>query len=217
MLIDIHTHKPKKLINTKEIFVFDFSQNINHRAKQTCYGIHPWFIEKLNIDEVFNKIENQIIENNYFALGEIGLDRTISTPLESQIDIFEKQLQLVHDYQVDRIVLHNVKASFDIIPILDNFNINCKILLHDYNENLKVFDSFSKKFDTFFSTGHQLFRESTIQKSLNQLPLQKLFLESDDQETYNIINIYKRCAKILNLDQTTLEEKLFENFNNFSS
>lgn len=216
-LIDIHTHRPKGLKNVHEIYIHDFFNKNNHPLKDTCFGIHPWFINKYDINNTIRLIEDKIIENDYFALGEIGLDRSIETSLSQQIEVFEKQLQLAQDYQIDRIILHNVKASFDIIPILKNFKIKSKILLHDFNENQNVFDSFNKKFDTFFSTGHQLFRKTTIKNEIVKLPLNKLFLESDDQETCNLEYIYQQCSAILGFDYEHLKKIILDNFENFTS
>lgn len=216
MKIDIHTHQISQNKDIKEIYIHDFNKDADYDPKLTCFGIHPWFIHKLDIDKCLEIIKMKMQTQDAFALGEIGLDRAIEISIKEQITILEKQLEIAQKYGTKRIVIHNVRASFDLIPILKNFKLSAKILLHDYNENSQVFDAFAKKFDTYFSCGHQLFKQSTIMKSLRSLPANKLFLESDDQETYNLNEIYLQCANILQIDQTTLENKIIENFKHFN-
>lgn len=219
-LVDIHSHSIKVEDEIK-VYIHDFNNPQNFQG-HICYGIHPWFIR--NIDKTIQEIEQYIRDKSFFALGEIGLDRKIQTKLSTQIEVFEKQLELAKKYDLSRLIIHNVGASFDIIPILKNFKIKSKILLHDYNENTQVFNAFAKDFDTYYSTGHQLFKSSTIKRELHKLPHDKLLLETDDQDKYNIKEIYIKCSDVLATSLTgqkisfeKLKEMLFENFQKFST
>tara|TARA_B100001971_G_C18268036_1_gene596479 strand:- start:49949 stop:50605 length:657 start_codon:yes stop_codon:yes gene_type:complete len=214
-LIDIHSHHLKSTFDEIKIYIHDYQKNTYNTDLKTCYGIHPWSIQALDINATLAQLKTDLLKKNTFALGEIGLDRSIATPLSEQIKVFKAQLEIANELNISRLVIHNVRASFDIIPILKEANIKAKILLHDFNENRQVFDAFNNKFDTYFSCGHQLFKNTTIKKELGNLPLAKLLLETDDQDQYNIKEIYLRCSEILGINEKKLVEKLFENYQSF--
>jgi TatD DNase family protein len=97
-----------------------------------CFGIHPWFISELELQDWdlhsiddFNKVEEQrpkwwfdlrqrLIDFPHATVGELGLDRfhytpidnvdgtttqKLSTPIETQMQVLEYQLELAIDYQ----------------------------------------------------------------------------------------------------------------------
>lgn len=65
----------------------------------------------------------------------------------------------------------------------------------------------------YLSIGKTLLNpHSHIRKTLAQIPLDKLFLETDAAAEVSINQIYDTAAKILGLDVTILQQQIFANF-----
>ena len=215
--IDIHTHNYIENADHLQIYIYDYLNDKEIKTCPTCFGIHPWFIERLDIKKTLKHIKDSLSHDSFFAFGEIGLDRSIETPLKKQIDILEEQLDIIEQNRIKKIIIHNVRTSFDLIPILNNFKLNSKILLHDYNDNYKIFKAFEKKFDCYISTGKNLFSRANISKDITKFPIERVFLETDDQTQYNIDDIYSKCASLMNLSEKEITKRMFENYKNFNS
>lgn len=216
MIIDIHTHRPKFQKNIKEIYVEDLKSPKNH-STPTCVGIHPWFCHEISWDKFLEQYNTTIKNGNFFALGEIGLDKKSNIDFNQQLSIFKKSLEFSNENNIKQIVLHNVKASSEILSELKNFKIKSKILLHDYNQTPEVYKSFEKDFDTYISLGPKLFKNTKISKDITKYPMEKILLETDDQNEFSIDQVYMKTKELLNMDENQLINTLFENYQRFST
>ena len=77
------------------------------------------------------------------ALGECGLDKRIEIPLETQIQVFQQQLDLVKTTEKP-IILHCVAAFQEIIAIKKDRNIQNKIFLETDTIEETIFDVYEK-------------------------------------------------------------------------
>ena len=79
MLINLHTHQKTEfgleIVHAKEVLASPFS-----------YGIAPFEVNQYLFDETI------CTHKNCFAIGEIGLDKTIQTDINKQIKDFKSQL-----------------------------------------------------------------------------------------------------------------------------
>lgn len=216
MIIDIHTHRPKFQNNIKEVYIEDLKSPKNHNIP-TCVGIHPWFINEISWDNFLEQYKTTIKNNNFFALGEIGLDKISDIDFSQQLTIFKKSLEFSNENKITKLIIHNVKASSEILSELKNHKVKGKVLLHDYNQSPEVYKNFEKDFDTYISVGPKLFKNTKISKNITNYPLDKLLLETDDQNEYSIEQIYMRAKELLNIDENQLINTLFENFQRFNS
>lgn len=180
MFINIHTHRRTGKKNQLEIV-----------DGEDTVGIHPW-----NIDKVMDfRSVNELI----CMVGETGLDR--SNKYKENIEL-QKKILKIHFTAATffnlPIVIHCVHAHSDLLQILHEINFKGKILLHDYRGNLIQTNSYLK-FDTYFS----------IRSQNNFIPLERMFLETDDQTLRSIEEIYQEIG---------LAEEIFEkNFLTFFS
>ncbi|WP_421918983.1 TatD family hydrolase [Marinifilum sp.] len=209
--IDIHTHQ---LISRREI-ISVLNLNANDQDKNfpanTSYsiGIHPWDIEKLKFDSAIDYLEEYLLSLNPIAIGEIGLDKMISTDMEIQERVFVEQIHVAKIQQIPMII-HCVKAQEEILKVKNNHDTRTAWILHGYNKNLQVAEAFLKQ-GFYLSFGEALLRNEKLQSVFKLIPLDRIFLETDEKEI-SVKEVYRRAAEIKEIEIEALKEQMLLNF-----
>ena len=208
--IDIHSHTVNKnddvfaLINC----IVDVDNN-NHSFHSA--GIHPWYINEKNLDSQFNSLKIFAKEKNCLAIGECGLDKLKGPNQLIQERVFQEQLFLATELNKP-LIIHNVKKIHRIHELILNYHFKGKLIFHGVNSNPEFMHKLNESNQAFFSFGRALFNEnSNASILLKELPLNKLFLETDDSE-YTIIEIYNQAIKLLNIDKKDFIFQMQQNF-----
>ena len=209
--IDIHSHSENKYNN-----VFTLMNKIVDLDKKDyafySAGIHPWYINSKNLDKQFKVLRKLAIEENCLAIGECGLDKFKGPEASIQENVFQQHILLATELNKP-IIIHNVQKTHRIIEIIKSNNFNGKIIFHGVNINPELIIKLSENEQFFFSFGIALFNDkSNASKLLKVLPLNKLFLETDDA-SISIIDIYEQATKLLKIDKEKLNCQLQQNFN----
>ncbi|MGQ7869428.1 TatD family hydrolase [Sunxiuqinia sp. sy24] len=208
--VNIHTHHHQsnggiQLVN--HFIQEDFS---NQSDISFSSGLHPWHIQNTDWDPLLQKLEMYAEHNQIRAIGECGLDRAIETPLKRQEELFIRQVELAERFQKP-LILHVVKSYSDIIRIKKNRTPSIPWILHAYQGNQQTTQQLLPH-EFYFSFGPQLLKgQEKLANSLKQIPLKKLFFETDDS-TDKIETIYIFAAQILGLTVTELQELVFNNY-----
>ncbi len=197
MLIDIHTHQERPMADSGFI-VLDPRSPLPQEFLPSfyyCLGPHPWFINDIDWPEFNNKRLIFLKNRQCLIWGEIGLDRTRGD-FKQQVDIVKNELKWVSKHNIGLIVLHCVKAHDELLALIKKSPYQGKILLHDYNGH----PAHTQKWldlPTYFGLGDKLWREnSQMFRQLDQIPRERIFLETDNQMTHTIADQYLRYAKI---------------------
>ena len=95
-------------------------------------GLHPWFIEaalaghEQSVDDwergLSDQAEAYLKHPRCVAIGECGLDKTIATPLDLQLDILNLHLSWCKKWQMP-IILHCVKAHTELLGVLKKHQV----------------------------------------------------------------------------------------------
>ncbi len=175
-------------------------------------GWHPWFINGYTINEIHNSLLAIGNNKNVLAIGECGLDRVKSTPLEIQKKVFTLHIELA--LKNDKpLIVHCVKCYSDLLETLKTKQMPITII-HRYSGNIHQLEQMLKYDNVFFSLGADLFKDNNkLQKILKAIPRQKIFLETDDSHI-SIEKIYLRASIILNTHTEVLKQDIFRNFKN---
>ncbi len=219
MLLNLHTHHSDKQENEQIIFnliipeteeeigsfEFETTNNIWFSA-----GIHPWYISKLNQKLQLEKLV-QLANNQAFKfIGECGLDRLKGSPLPLQEEIFIKQIRIAEAVKKPMII-HCVKCFNELISIKKIVRPKVPMVIHGFNNSLEIAKSLVER-GFYLSLGAAILnKESNTQKVLQQIPLEKLFLETDDK-SISIQKLYEHASFLLNIPQNTLEDVIFANY-----
>lgn len=205
MKYNIHTHKSTNEENVLEI-VNQYPNEFDTSVPYFSIGIHPWYIELDKVDEHIRIIEEKLQLKNCLALGECGLDKRIETPLEIQMEVFEKQLALAIKYQKP-VILHCVSAYQEVIKIKKRLKINVPMIIHGFSKNEQVAKSLLDN-GFYLSFGKYLLRNPELTSVFEQVPNDRFFLETDTIEE-NIADVYIKAASIKQLD---VEQIISDNF-----
>ena len=208
--IDIHTHRKQEV---------DFIQIINLDLEQPCpvqgyysYGIHPWALDNADfqLEEAFSLLEKRLQSPNVLALGEAGLDKTHKVSFEQQITVFERQIELSETLQKP-MILHDVKSHNEILALRKKHKAKQPWILHGFNGTEQDIRQLTGQ-GLYFSVGESLlYSERKITKSLKNIPLDLLFLETDMAEI-GIEIVYEAVANLLEMDLSALQTRIFANF-----
>jgi len=173
-------------------------------------GIHPWDLEKLDTGKMLQKLSLLSENKNVLAIGECGLDRAIDTDFEFQERLFRRQIELA-ETKGKPLILHVVKSYPDLIRIKKDSSAPTPWILHGYNGNQQTSQQLLPH-DFYFSFGPQLLKgQPKLLDSIQQIPIEKLFFETDDSSE-KIETIYTFAAPILGLTIEQLQETVFNNY-----
>lgn len=207
--INLHTHtfSGDENIQIRNIFAQDFSA-LNPEYFFSV-GLHPWHIVKVDVFNCMQNLELAMKQKNMLAVGECGLDRSIETDFALQSGWFQEQIDLAEKYHKP-LIIHNVRASSDLIKLKKDRKSEIPWILHGYIGNLETtLNLISHGF--YFSVGETLLKNEMKCDLINKIPTNRLFLETDDCEI-SIEKIYLLAAQILKTEENRLVESIFTNF-----
>ncbi len=185
------------------------SQTELYEKNKLSVGIHPWDIENIDIENELSKVEYYSLKKNIIAIGEIGIDRHKKISIETQKRIFIKQLEIA-EKQNKPVIIHAVKSYSDIIEIKKKRKSNTTWIIHDYKGNQNISENLLAK-NCIMSFGKSLIKSPKIQNIFKELPINSLFLETDNSGL-SIYEIYKQAAYIKNISVELLKKRIFQTY-----
>lgn len=207
--INIHTHSLKKEENVISITNIKISDIINTQYKNTfSIGIHPWEINTITEHEI-KTLKSLKKVDNLLAIGECGIDKIKNQDIEIQKEIFLIHINKSEELGIP-LIIHNVKASNEIIELHKIHKPQSKWIIHGFNKNSILAKEFTKR-GIYISIGGNILNNRKLQENLKDIDLKYLFLENDDSDI-SIIEIYSCVAKILDLSIDNLKQIIFENY-----
>jgi len=210
--IDIHTHQTPNddhILAVKN-YILGLDTVENHDF--FSIGIHPWYI-----DEGKSKLpvfEDIIKQDTCVAIGECGLDLMPKIlkqyDVTKQQDLFLLQADLSEQYHKP-LIIHCVKCYDRLLSIKKTFQPQSAWIIHGYNKNLNLAIQLIEA-GFYLSFGVQLFNSLKNREALKNIPLNRVFLETDAQSLYDIKNIYQKVAEIRNIDIEELQKQIVKNW-----
>ncbi len=204
MYLDFHTHKIKK----HAIYSVIVGEEMKS-VPQTCFsaGIHPWYItNKLQQMEI---LELLLKQNKCLFVGECGLDKLKGEDLQIQQELFIRQIKLSEQYQKP-MVLHCVKAYNEVIQLHKQIQPLQTWVIHGFNKGKELANQLVDRM-IYLSFGMDLFNSGARRKALAEVPLNQLFLETDENETHTIQELYALASEILNISVQELKTQIESN------
>lgn len=207
--IDFHTHLPKS--GTSIQILNTFAQDLPLPEDENFYsvGLHPWHLELVDPEECLQSIDQAMGQKNVLALGECGLDRSVSIDFAVQVRYFRKQIELAEKHSKP-LIIHCVRAFPELMKLKAAFKTNIPWIIHGYQGNrVTTFQLIRHNF--FFSVGESLLSNQQKKDLVPLIPLDHLFLETDDREI-DISAMYSLASQLLQIDQERLGAIILENF-----
>lgn len=211
--INLHTHKFSNLSDVIEI-VNQYPWEFNASIPNYSIGIHPWYIDENRLESDLEIIKEKLQFNECLALGECGLDKRIEIPLDLQISVFKKQLEIVKQTNKP-IVLHCVAAYDEVIAIKKEMKIENPMIIHGFSKNEQVAKSLLNN-GFYLSFGKYLLRNPDLEKVFTFAPENQILLETDTIEE-SIYQVYEKAASIKGISVEEMKTIVFTNFSRIFS
>lgn len=206
--INLHTHKFSNLSDVIEV-VNQYPWEFNSILSNYSIGIHPWYIDERRLNNDLKIIKEKLQLKECLALGECGLDKRIEIPLDVQISVFKKQLEIVKQTNKP-IVLHCVAAYDEVIAIKKEMKIDNPMIIHGFSKNEQVAQSLLKN-GFYLSFGKYLLRNPELENVFKFAPENQILLETDTIEE-SIYQVYEQAALIKGISVDELKTIVFTNF-----
>jgi len=180
---------------------------------ENCFpmmGLHPCDVNEDNIEAELLHVEQELAKRKYIAVGEIGLDLYWDkTKLKIQEKAFIHQIELAKTFKLP-IAIH-VRDSFaEAIEIIEKLNDeNLKGVFHCFTGSVEDAQRVISLGGFYLGIGGVLtFKNSGLDKTITEIKLQHLILETDApylaptpfrgkrNESKYIVNIAEKLAEV---------------------
>lgn len=215
--LDIHTHG--RMETEAAVVVASLSmdeiRSENTTKEFSSAGIHPWWLEEITEAEITAlkiNVENLARAEKLWGIGETGFDRTYPEFIDLQKELFDWHLNLAESLNLP-LVIHNVRSGSDFLEVLKRVKPTIPWIFHDFRGNEELVKSLLKLHpNCFFSFGLSLDNSPQVRELLPLIPMENIFLETDNQKHLDIHDIYLRAAEALKVDVDFLKSQIWHNF-----
>jgi len=216
--VNIHTHKSADAggISIRNILVSEIPDDKSYREAPYSVGMHPWYLGNMASTQAgIEYTESELANPNCIVIGECGLDKMTSTPLELQINAFKAQIRLAEKYNKPMII-HCVKAYNEILKLRKTMHAGAIWIFHGFNSSLQIAEQIIDA-GCMMSFGHQLLQpRSKAREVLSVLDSDDFFLETDDHDI-TIQEVYNSAAEIRKISADTLQLQQMQNYQSLVS
>ncbi|MBW3522217.1 TatD family hydrolase [Chryseobacterium sp. NKUCC03_KSP] len=197
---DFHHHK--KYISKG---IYDLEYGETPPKFPHSIGIHPQDIQFKNIEYQIDWLKSNITEN-CFAMGECGLDGLISIEQKLQEQVFKRQIEISNEFKKP-LIIHCVRKFYEVISFRKM--ADQPMIIHGFNKKQSIADDLLKnKF--YLSFGKPVLYNLSLQNVLKTIPLDKMFLETDNEDL-NIEELYIKVSELKGISLERLNEQISEN------
>ena len=211
IFINIHGHRQANNIQEwvmKNLMARDYPPD-DIESGFYSVGLHPYNVGKVDEEDAIAKVRLSTENPNVMAIGEIGLDKSIEAPLADQKRIFEAQVEIAEFVELP-VILHVVRAFNEVIEFSRAHKPVVPMIIHGFNGNAQVAEDLLKA-GFLISFGEAISKEgSKVTEALKVVPLDKLFLETDEGEL-DIREIYHLTSEIKGVSMDELRVQIYQN------
>ncbi len=208
--IDIHTHRDYPVEADAVYSIKNIALNHSERITQAdcSIGLHPWYMDG-DAQRELELMVNALGLSQVLAIGECGMDKTISISLNEQQVLFDQQVSIAKRYQKP-LIIHCVRAFQEVVACLKSANFKGPVIFHGYRKNETLAEQLVDQ-GYYLSLGKHCLNGSQ-DKVLLDVPLRHLFLETDTDTTVEIEAIYRYVAQVRSIELDELKEILYHNY-----
>lgn len=210
--IDIHTHRADPDgIAIRNVRIGSAAPELPATGYFSA-GIHPWDASRAEPEweQCFETPSPRLL-----AIGETGLDfRPAYRPYDLQEAWFDRQIGISNRLRKP-LIIHNVHATDALLKRLQERAQEAAVLHSFIGSPELVAQSLDRVPGLRFSFGPVAFRSPRTQQALRYVAEQwpdRLFLETDDDPTIPISEIYARTSRLLGWAPSALREQIARNF-----
>jgi len=187
------------------------------------FGIHPWEASRYtdNLQELDGYLEETPV------IGEAGLDFHYVKDIAlypGQMKVFEYQCSWAQRLSKP-MNLHTKGAELEVLEMLKRFGIG-RSIIHWYSGPTNLIESYLAA-GCYFTVGVDVLNPRIIHSIAEILPVDRILLETDNPDGYRwlakeigmpdlLLKILEKVAVIKGMTTSELENRLWQNWQNFS-
>ncbi len=212
--IDFHNHSDRFNGNTVSVRSFFVEEIINQKdiGSLCTAGIHPWQSADPYANDWLVALDHISKHPNVIGIGEIGLDRLRGADLQTQIELFKKQVSVAETVQKP-VIIHCVRSFAEIQELRKQLKPTSPWVIHNFMGNVQIAQSLVKQ-GFYLSFCIAIATNLKIAEALKATPLSRIFFETDDY-IENVEAVYTAAAKCLQMDLNELKVQIERNFEAF--
>ena len=176
------------------------------------YGIHPWFLDETNQEQLIERVEKYFGLPGIIAIGEAGFDKLKGASQELQLKIFERQV-MIAEKAGKPMVIHCVKAWDELLAVQKKIKPAMPWLVHGFRGNKILANQLISK-GMYLSVWFEFALRPESAELLRFLPRDRFFLETDGADV-DIRQIYSKVSEDIGIPVEELKSGIFWNFNKF--
>ncbi len=185
---NLHRHSPAKDLEENAI-INRFPADAPLENNLYSVGLHPWHVSENTLDLDLRLVTSK--GKNAAAIGECGLDRACNVPFELQCEAFRAQIGIAMKLGKP-LLIHCVRSYPEIISEKNRFGEIVPWIIHGFRGNHETALQLVKH-GFHLSFGNAILNDASLCDVLKSLPLDNLFLETDDQDM-DVKDVYAKAA-----------------------
>lgn len=197
---DVHHHERAKH------GIYNLGLNENLSQNNFSVGLHPKDISE-DFERDLEKIQEISKNLHCVAMGECGLDALVNVDEQLQEKIFEAQILWANEIQKP-VIVHCVRRFSQLLKFQKIAKI--PMIIHGFNKKKSIADELLKK-GFYLSFGKSILYNEASQDVVKNIPLDKIFLETDAENNISVEEIYHQLAKIKSIELKEVQEQIEEN------
>jgi TatD DNase family protein len=184
-----------------------------------CVGIHPWYANTLD-NEAYAQLLQLTEDKQVVAISEVGLDfvtrrespsspvrRDDYLPIPVQIETFRRQIELAQATQLPLIIHHNNSHS-TILDTLQQYDPSqIRGAIHGFYGDFQTAQNYMD-LGLYLSIGARSVtlpeRASVLHPVLQNVPLDRLLIETDSNDPAGVQVVTEKIAEIKNIHPATV-------------
>ena len=191
---DIHTHHPPADPTSPAVISVDATEPFSPLpGRHYAVGIHPWHADA----DLLPVLRRRAIHPQAVMIGEGGLDRLAGAPMETQIALFEVQIQLAEELHKP-LIIHCVRAWGELLDVRKRLRPLQPWIVHGFRGKAPLASQLLRAgLNLSFGLLHRVDALKVAWEA------RSLFVETDDA-LLGIATVYERIAEELQVSVDTL-------------
>lgn len=152
-------------------------------------GLHPWYLDKIGVGEEDSEhtfwssyqeqLKRYLHHPQCVAIGECGLDKSISAPMPLQQQVLEAHLQWCIDWNKP-LILHCVKAHAELLALLKKYPLAKGGVIHAFSGSIDIAREYHKLGFCLGAGGTITYeRARKTRHAFSEIPASAILLETD--------------------------------------
>lgn len=188
--------------------------NLNYKEEASDFpfsvGIHPKDI-KASWQEDLEIIQEISLSKNCIAIGECGLDGLVPVDERLQNIVFQQHINWAEEIKKP-VIVHCVRRFSQLLHYKHS---KTPIIIHGFNKKENIGKELLQA-GFSLSFGKAALENLSLQRLIADIPIRKMFLESDDSD-FDIGVLYQKVADIKSISLENLKSQMWENLDSVTN